>query len=198
MAGTFPNYPGFQSVNFSVTSPTLVTESISGKRQRVGQGHQFYTFTVRYPSVTQFDMGPVIGFLGAQYGPLETFEIVLPEVSYSKNPFLDTNIVATTTETASRGSNTVNIAGVTTENTFLAAGDFFKFNNHSKVYMCTVDYTVGEPLYFSGGLVSDVPSGTTITYTATPFTVMLDNEVQQYDVGIGGITTMSIDMREVW
>lgn len=198
MSGTFPNYPGFQSVNFSINAPTLVTETISGKRQRVGQGHQFYTFTVRYPNVTQFDMGPVIGFLGAQYGPLESFQIVLPEISYSKNPFLNTGLSVTTSAAATVGNNNVQISGISVANTFLAAGDFFKFNNHSKVYMCTVDYQIGSPLYFSGGLVANVPSGTGITYNAVPFTVMLDNEIQQYDVGIGGITTMGLDMREVW
>lgn len=198
MSGTFPNYPGFTSVNFSINAPTLVTETISGKRQRVGQGHQFYSFSVRYPSITAYDMGPVIGFLGAQYGPLGSFQIVLPEISYSKNAFLDTGLTVTTSSSASRGDQSVDITGVTTENTFMVAGDFFKFDNHSKVYMCTVDYQPGNTLFFTGGLVSDVPSGTGITYNATPFTVMLDNEIQQYDVGIGGQTTMSLDMREVW
>ena len=82
MSGTFPSSPGFQSVNFNINTPTLVTETLSGKRQRVGMGHQFYSFTVKYPNQTQYQMGPVIAFLSAQYGPLESFEIVLPEISY--------------------------------------------------------------------------------------------------------------------
>jgi hypothetical protein len=31
-----------------------------------------------------------------------------------------------------------------------------------------------------------------------PFTVILEGDVQQYEVGMGGITTMSLDMRETW
>jgi len=198
MSGTFPTSPGFQSVNFNVNVPTLVTETLSGKRQRVGMGHQFYSFTVKYPQVTQYQMGPVIGFLGGQYGPLESFEIVLPEVSYSKNPNLYTGGSVTLDSAASIGDNSLAVSGVPGGNSWLFAGDFFKFDNHSKVYMCTTDFVVGEPLLFSGSLVADVPAGTAITATQVPFTVMLDNEVQQYSVGLGGITTMSIDMREVW
>jgi hypothetical protein len=198
MSGTFPNFPGFQSVNFSINAPTMVTETISGKRQRVGMGHQFYTFSVKYPNVTQFNMGPVIGFLGAQYGPLESFQIVLPELSYSKNPFLYTAGPVSTGAAATVGQNSVSISGVPLGQTWLAAGDFFKFANHSKVYMCTADFVIGQPLVFSGSLVSDVPSGTAIVANAVPFTVILDNEIQQYSVGLGGITTMSIDMREIW
>lgn len=197
MSGTFPNYPGFESVNFQINAPTLVTQTLSGKRQRVGMGHQFYSFTVRYPSVTQFDMGPVIGFLGGQYGPLESFQIVLPELSYSKNPFRYTGLV-TSGAGSTKGKNQINVQGVPQGTTWLAAGDFFKFENHSKVYICSADFVPGQPLFFSGSLVESVPLGTPIISNAVPFTVMLDNEIQQYDVGIGGITTMSIDMREVW
>lgn len=197
MSGTFPSTPSFESINFQINTPTLVTETVSGKRQRVGMGHQFYSFTVKYPRVTQFQIGPALAFVSAQYGPLESFQIVLPELSYSKNPNIVSNTV-TTTASASIGNNTVTVAGGLSTGTFLAAGDFFKFANHTKVYMCTADYILGEPLYFAGSLVEAVPAGTQIIYQDVPFTVMMDNEIQQYSTGLGGITTLSIDMREVW
>jgi hypothetical protein len=31
-----------------------------------------------------------------------------------------------------------------------------------------------------------------------PFTVVLENEIQEYSVSSGGISTMSLDFREVW
>lgn len=197
MSGTYPTTPSFQSVNFNISTPTLTTDTISGKRQRVGMGHSFYSFSARYPNVTQYQMGPVLGFVAAQYGPLESFQIVLPELSYSKNPYITSDPV-NTVGAVSKGANSVTLGASILTNSFLAAGDFFKFDNHSKVYMCTADYQQGQPLLFSGSLVEDVPNGTAITYNAVPFTVCLENDVQQYSVGIGGITTMSIDMREVW
>jgi hypothetical protein len=67
--------------------------------------------------------------------------------------------------------------------------------------MCTETWTAGE-LKFSGSLVTDVPSGTSIIYggptSPVPFTMILENDVQQWDTGIGGIVNISLDMREVW
>jgi hypothetical protein len=199
MSGTFPTTPGFEAVNFNINTPTLTSDTISGKRRRVGMGNSFYTFTVKFPNVKEFDMGSILGFIAAQYAGLDSFQIVLPNISYSKNPFIKagtTSGTITTTEALTAGDSAVTISSVTSGQ-FLKAGDFFKFANHSKVYMCIADYTTGD-LNFSGRLVANVPSGTAIIYNAVPFTVVLDNEVQQYDVGIGGISTMSLDMREVW
>jgi hypothetical protein len=64
--------------------------------------------------------------------------------------------------------------------------------------MCTVTWTTGQPLFFSGSLVKDVPSGTSLVINAVPFTVILDNAVQEFGVGIGGITQLQLDMKETW
>jgi len=197
MSGTYPYTPTFNAVNFKINTPVIKTTTISGKTRRVAMGHSFYTFTAKYNNVPKYEMGPVIGFVAQQYGSLEAFQIVLPEISYSKVP----NQTATTVTTSGAvlaGVNSVNVTGVTTGKGLLRAGDYFKFANHSKVYMCTVTWVAGQPLYFSGSLVADVPSGTALTITAVPFTVILDGEVQQYDTGIGGIVQMSLDMRETW
>lgn len=197
MAGTYPATPYFQAVNFKVNTPTLKTETLSGKTRRVGMGHSYYTFSVKYNNLTRYDAGPILGFLSQQYGSLESFQIVLPDMSYSKQSGQTAHTV-TTAAGASRGDDSVTVSGPTTGENLLRAGDFFKFSNHSKVYMCAVTWTTGNPLYFSGSLVADVPLGTQLTITAVPFTVTLANDVQEYETGIGGITNMSLDMREVW
>ena len=53
-------------------------------------------------------------------------------------------------------------------------------------------------LNFAGGVVAAVPVGTGITTTAVPFTVCLDSSVQEYSVSYGGMSTMSLGLREVW
>lgn len=198
MSGTFPSSPGFQAVNFKINTPTLTTETLSGRTQRVGMGTSFYTFSAQYNNITDFQLGPVVGFLAAQYGPLEDFQIVLPRLSFSKSGQFQTQTTVTTTQSRTRGQNSVTVTGVTAGTKLLLAGDFFKFNNHSKVYMCTRDWSPGESLLFAGSLVTNVPSGTALTITAVPFTVILDNEVQEYQTGLGGISTLQIDFREVW
>ena len=197
MSGTFPSSPSFSAVNFKINTPTIKTTTISGKSRRIGMGHSFYTFSVKYPSITRFEAGPVLGFVAQQYGPLETFQVVLPEISYSKIGNQTTNTV-TTSAAAAAGADRVSVTNVGTGKNLLRAGDYFKFSNHSKVYMCVTTWTTGEPLYFSGSLVKDVPSGTSIVYNAVPFTVILDNDVQEYDTGIGGMVNLTLDMRETW
>ena len=197
MSGTFPNTVSFQTVNFRINTPTLKTETTSGKTRRVGMGHSFYTFGVKMPNMTRTEAGPILGFVAQQYGALESFQIVLPEISTSKVGDQTTSTV-TTSANAAAGVDQVSVTGVTAGKNLLRAGDYFKFANHSKVYMCAVTWTTGNPLYFSGSLVTAVPSGTQITYTAVPFTVILDGDIQQYETGIGGITTMSLEMRETW
>ena len=198
MSGTYPARPSFNSINFKINTPVIKTQTNSGLTRRVAQGHSFYTFTVKYNNITKYDAGPVMGFISQQYGSLEKFQIVLPEISYSKLGSNQTTSTVTTSASASAGIDNVAVTGVTSGKFLLRAGDYFKFANHDKVYMCTVSWTTGNPLYFSGSLVKDVPSGTQITYNAVPFTVILDGEVQQYDTGIGGIIQMSLDMRETW
>jgi hypothetical protein len=194
---TFPSNPSFTSVAFKVNTPMLKTTSFSGKVTRVAQGHQFYTFTVKYPSLTRTEFGQVNGFMAARLGSYDAFDIVLPEISYTNATDAPTGTV-TTTAAATAGSFSVPVTNVGTGRTVLRAGDYFRFGNHSKVYMATADLVGNSTLYFSGALVADVPSGTTLTITAVPFRVILDNDLQEYESGIGGITTLQLDMREVW
>lgn len=198
MAGTYPTTPAFQSIDMRINTPTLSSETLSGKRRRVGMGHSFYTFQGKYTNMRKQDFAPIIAFIASQYGGLEEFQIVLPEISYSKTTN-QTITTITVTANASKGANSVSIGNLGQNEQLLKAGDFFKFSNHSKVYQCVTDCENGDTtLYFSGSLVEDVPSGTTIVYDAVPFTVIIDGEVQEFQTGVGGISTMSVDFREVW
>lgn len=197
MSGTWPTNANFNAVNFKINTPTMVTTTNSGKSRRVGMGHSYYTFTAKYNNLSRYDYGPIAGFIAEQYGPLETFQIVLPEISYSKVGNQTTNPV-TTTALLDPGATQAPVTNVGAGKNLLRAGDFFKFANHSKVYMCTTTWTAGNPLHFSGSLVKQVPLGTEIIYNAVPFTCILENNVQQFDVGIGGITQLQLDMKETW
>jgi hypothetical protein len=197
MSGTYPASPAFNAVNFKINTPVIKTTTLSGKSRRVAQGHSFYSFEAKYGNLSPFDAGPILGFISQQYGALESFQIVLPKVSYTKVTDQTTTTV-TTSATVAAGVGQVNVTGVASGKNLLRAGDFFKFANHTKVYMCAVTWTTGQPLYFSGSLVTAVPSGTQLVINAVPFTVILDNEPQQVDVGTGGITQLSLSMRETW
>jgi hypothetical protein len=83
----------------------------------------------------------------------------------------------------------------------LKAGDYFKFSGHTKVYQATADLTLSAggsgTLNFSGGLVQAITSGTVVR-NGFAFTACLTEDAQEYSSGPGGITRLSIQMREVW
>lgn len=211
MSGTYPiDQASFTAINFKINTPTLMTNTMSGKVRRVGMGHSYYSFTVKHDNLTPAQYGKVVGFISQQYGPLEDFQIVLPELSYTKSTNqtattvtvtggTDTWTVGLTTYTGyKKGKDNVGVTGVGSGKELLLAGDFFKFANHTKVYMCSVSWTLGSHLYFSGPLTENVPNGTELTLTAIPFTVILESPMQEFDVGMGGMTQLQLDMREDW
>lgn len=239
---TYPSSPSFNAINFKINTPTQVTSTFSGLTRRVSMGISYYSFTVKYNNISRYDYGPVAGFIGQRLGPLDSFQILLPELSYSKQGTQTTNVVITNA-TFGIGSDHVSVANVGTGKFLLRAGDFFRFgqpnawaastvysvgtklnynnidytctvghtststfdtskwtvdNTYAKVYMCATTWTAGTDLYFSGPLVVSIPSGLRIIYDAVPFTVILESPMQQFDVGIGGITQVTLDMKEVW
>lgn len=201
LASAYPSNPSFNAVSFQVNTPSLATTTFSGKTRRTAFGHQYYQWTVNYAPLTPREAGAVEAFLAQTFGPSLSFEITLPEISYSKS----NNPPTTTPQTsagASKGAKQVTITNCGANKEVLFAGDFFKFANHSKVYQatstCTSDGSGNATLYFAGSLVSDVTNGTSLTITAVPFTAIALNNAQKFDVGIGGMTSISVEMRETW
>lgn len=201
LATQYPASPSFESINFKTNTPTQVTGTMSGKVRRIGMGTSFYSWEVKYPSLSRLDAGTVKGYLAQALGPQFSFEIVLPRLSYSALA-TQTASVCRTSATAAIGSTSCTLTNCGNTQAVLAAGDYFKFNNHTKVYQCVAPVTSSAggtaTLYFSGPLVSAVPSSTNLTITAVPFTAILAGPEQEFEVGYGGITAMSVSMRETW
>lgn len=201
--GQFPTTPSFQAINFKINTPTIVSETNSGKMRRVGYGHSFYTFEAKYPSLTASQLGEVMGFVATAQGPLFSFEIVLPELSTSKaSDSSYANATCTVSSTVAVGQKYAPLSNCGANKTIFKAGDFFRFDTHSKVYMVTQDVTSDGSgvanLIFSGSSVASVASGTKLWANGVPFTVILDGPEQSFESGYGGITTLSLSMREVW
>jgi hypothetical protein len=205
----YPSNPGFNTVNFVLNTPSQISETNSGKIRRTGYGVSYYSFEVQYPSLTPLQAGTVTGFLSQTFGPQLSFEIVLPIISYSKStnqPTTNCTVTAADTNigaTNAIGAKVVKLTNCGANKFVLAAGDLFKFSNHSKVYMCSApcssDGSGNATLFFSGSLVSPIVSGTTtIVRNAVPFTCVLSEDTQQWDVGQGGMTTIRVAMRETW
>jgi hypothetical protein len=196
----FPNTPAFQTVDFKVITPTITSETTSGKKRRVGQGISFYSWTAKYSPLTPRDAGPIIGFIRFAEGPLYSFEVVLPEISFTKCFAVAANVA--TTASIGIGAVNVTISTSTINSEVLRAGDYFKFNNHSKVYQavlnCNSNGSGAATLFFASPTVSNVTSGTGLTINSVPFTAIIDSTEQDITVGLGGMTEVEVKMREVW
>jgi hypothetical protein len=201
----YPNNPAnaepqHSTIEFKVVTPTITSETNSGKKRRVGMGTSYYTWTLKYPPLTPREVGPVIGFIRYAEGPLYSFEVVLPEISYSKCFTNPANIVVSTSLPI--GTVRANVSCGSGNVEVIRAGDYFKFNNHSKVYQaainCNSDATGNAVLFFGSPTVSNVSSGTTLIVNAVPFTAIIDSTEQETTVGLGGMTEVEVRMREVW
>jgi uncharacterized secreted protein with C-terminal beta-propeller domain len=203
MSGTYPSSPEFTSVDFRVNTPTQTTETVNGRKRRAGFGTSFYTFDGKYSMLTPSQVAPIQAFIAKQYGQLESFQIVLPKISYNKAADYAQAVGNAKVKTAaSKGAFSVALKGLGNNKAIFKAGDYFKFANHSKVYMVTDDVTSngsGEAtLYFSGKLVANVVVDEVLTINAVPFTVILDQEADEWSIGVGGMTSIEVSFREVW
>lgn len=208
MSTTFPTSPSFAAVDFRIISPGLSTESFSGKFRRVSIGTQYYSFGVQFPNVTAREFGPVAAFIAAQRGSFNDFDIILPEISFSKGQnfeFIGAPQVFLGGGSLPAGTTAIPVNALDSgqaRTEVMRAGDFIRFANHTKVYMLTANVdsnNAGEAtMSITPGLIEPVPVGTLLTTTAVPFRAVLEDFEQEYSVSFGGITTMELRMREVF
>jgi hypothetical protein len=190
MSGTFPSSPGFRAVNMRSQDMNYFSESVSGRTQARSRGGQRWAFTAKFPPMSRATFGPVLAFVAAQDGRLETFQIVLPEISDAAGTASGTVL---SDGGGSIGDSTIDVDGLTGT---LAPGDYFKWASHSKVYMVTAERDGDGTLSFTPSLVEDVADNEQLTYDSVPFTVRLNNDVQEWQAGLGELYEFELDMIE--
>jgi hypothetical protein len=176
MSGALPNVE-FEAINIRSEQKTLVSKTHSGKTFRRQIDGQRWLFTVQYPNIKRSDFAAVQAFIIKQRGSKEDFTITFP--SY---------LNAQGNETGSVLVNGVHAVGDTTiaMDAFAAdgagrfkAGDFIKFNAHSKVYMVVEDVTSSSnaaTVTIEPPLTTALSDNEAVIYDSVPFTVFLTNE----------------------
>ena len=204
MAGTFPT-AGFTALDLQSNSISRVSESVSGKTQRIKLGAQFWTFKLKSPPLNRTDFNALYSFIVQQDGQYESFVVVPPVISSTTGTMSGTvtcseNTNATTGPAA--GSKKIAIAddGSTATGT-LKKGDLIKFSNHDKVYMVTEDFELNgdsslAELQFYPPLTTAITSSTTIQYNSVPFTVFFDRDDQKYTLQADGFYRYELSVRE--
>ncbi len=196
MSGTFPTNPNFRSLNFKDNRPTLINQTLSGKRQVRQIGAQYFSFTVQMPPMQQEKAQQIFAFLQGQGGVSGEFQIT-PPLDNLGSAKLETDIQVNGAHVV--GDRTIAMDGFTAgQSGVLKAGDLIKFANHSKVYMVTydVDHDTAA-VTISPPLMTALTNNLAVTVNKPLFTVYLEsNEITKVE-GANGFTSISFDVREV-
>jgi hypothetical protein len=186
---SYPTTPKFNALNLQSESPTLFSETVSGRMQSRKIGGQKWTFTAAYPPMTRAEFNPVFAYIVAQEGRHGVFTVVPTMISNTSGTASGT----VTCSAASLGAKSVTIAGLTGA---LKAGDVVKFSGHSKVYMLTADRSSDGAMAFTPALIVAVTTSDTVVYSDVPFTVRLANDFQGYKLGGGNFFKYEVDFVE--
>ena len=199
MSGQFPTSPNFRSINFKDNRPTLLNQTLSGKKQVRQIGSQYFSFTVQMPPLQQEKAQEVFAFLQKQKGSFEDFTIVAPLDNLGAGKS-ETDIQVVGAHTS--GDASIALDGFSASQTgALKAGDIIKFANHSKVYMVQSDIdsdgSGALTVLISPNLVASLADNEAVTVNKTSFTVYLENNEIMYSTDASGFYSISFDVREV-
>lgn len=191
MSGTYPTTPEFRAINITSRHSNLVSETRSGRRQARSIGTQRWAFTASYNPLTRAEFMPVYAFVISQDGQNSTFTIVPPVISDAQGSISGTMLV---NGAHSIGDNTIAVDGFSGQ---IKAGDFVKFNGHSKVYMVTSDLTGAGTLNIIPSLVTALGDNEAVAYDSVTFTMRLNNDIQEYSLNTNEYYQFEVDMIEV-
>lgn len=198
MSGAFPTSPISNGINIKSNQTTIVSTSISGRRQARQLQNQKWEMTVSFPIMTRATFAPIFAFINAQRGRKETFTYTPPLIDDSLG-----------TETGSVLVNGVHAVADTTiaMDGFAGdgagrfkAGDYIKFANHSKVYMVVSDVTSSSnaaTVTIEPPLTTALANNEAVTYDSVPFTVALKNDIQEFQIGEDAFYRYQLDFIEV-
>ena len=207
MSGTFPSTQGLRGLNFTNNQPNLIAIAASGRRQAKSQGAQFFSFTVQTPPMDVDDHKKVMGFLAAQQGQFEAFQIVLPNLSTPQGSVAGNVLDVVGAHTA--GDKTINLdGGVAGQTGYLKAGDMIRFidtttaANNVKTYMVTADMdtdgTGAGTVNIEPGLIDGVANNSTTETNSVQFTVFMAGTTQEYSTGLSSKTQLEFEVREAF
>lgn len=197
----------FPYVNFKIESvllknhnPTIATESKSLIRLVRKIPAQRWEINIRTVRLNESDYRVCQAFIDGLEGRYGTFQLILPRYSQPLGLALGSPVTSGNT---TAGFKTLNVAGFAGAGIQVKVGDFFKFNNHSKVYRAVANCTTAANgtgvLKFIPNLIRDVPTGSSIQLRDVPFTLRQKNDVNDYSSSakIARKQTLDLDLEEV-
>ena len=199
MSGQYPTTVNFAATQFKDNRPTLLNQTLSGKKSVRQIGGQYFSFTVQMPPLKQENAQAYFAFLQKQKGSFEDFTIAAPldNLGAAKG---ETDIQVVGSHTA--GDASIALDGFTANQIgALKAGDLIKFANHSKVYMVQnnidADSNGALTLQISPNLITALTDNVAVIVNKPQFTVYLESNEIMYSTNASGFYNISFDVREV-
>jgi len=186
-----PSNPEFNSINIKTNIPTVKSESLSGRVQVRQLGSQKWSMTLSYPPMTRSEFVPIMTTIMQLRGSYGKFTVKLPILSTSQS---SAGGSWKADGTYASGISSITCTGGSGD---LAAGDFVKFSNHSKVYMVVGWVNTTNVMTIEPPLVESVTGTSTLTYNDVPFTASLNSDQQEFPVGTEGLFRYEVDIVEV-
>ena len=195
----FTTNPNFRSLNFRDNRPTLLNQSLSGRRQVRQIGSQYFSFTVQMPPLQQDKAQEIFAFLQKQKGSSGDFTIGAPLDNLGAGKS-ETDIQVVGSHVA--GDASIDLDGFAASQTgALKAGDLVRFSGHSKVYMVqnNIDSEADGSLQLmiSPNLVTSLADNEAVVVNKPKFKVYLENNEIMYSTDASGFYSISFDVREV-
>jgi hypothetical protein len=199
MSGTFPSSPTTTAVSITSQQNTIVSTTVSGRRQARQIDGQRFRLTLKFPVMTRSEFAPILAFIMKQRSQLESFQ-------YTPSTMASSNGVASgvirVNGAISAGVTSVAIDGMANSTSgIFKAGDFFRFTGQNKVYMIVADVSSNGSgqgtLTFEPPLRTGVADNAILIYSNVDFTVGLTNDIQEFNVGTENYFKYEVDLIEV-
>ena len=197
MSGTFPTTIIPRSLSLKDNRPTLLNQSVSGKRVTRKYGSQYFTLEISLPPLEKTNAMDVFAFLKQQENSFEKFDYQYPITNRGEN--------RTQTDIKADGAHSVGDSTIALKNfdtstsNVLKAGDVIKFSGHDKVYMVTADLTSDSSgdatVSISPGIISTLANNEAVTVDQPNFKVYLDGDIL-YSTNSTGLFAISFSLRE--
>lgn len=188
-------------MNFKQETKTKVTQTASGRTVRATGSTTRWSVTIQMPVRSVEEHKTLQGFIALTQGPLNDFDIVLPNISQSSSALAGT-VTTFVSGAHSAGDTTVNITSNHSNATIFKAGDVVRFNVHSKVYMITSDINTDSAgaavLNIQPALIENLIDTEAMYVHNVPFKMALNNDVQEYNYRTDGYVEYEMDLIEVF
>lgn len=180
MSGSCPTSPFPAKIKLSSTPRILSNRSMSGKKYSRAFGVHLWSIEATYPPMTRADFDTIYAFAIAQNGSYGTFTFSAHDRRTPRGTATGTPLV----KGANQSGTSINTDGWTHSVTgILLPGDLVMLAGSTKVYMNTAtvnsDGSGNATLTLNTPVVAAPTDNGTVTVLNVPFTVGLDNDIQE-------------------